>query len=115
MNAPDNAVTQAATLSARLMEAAAAIHPKVVAWRRDLHQPSAICGWASPLPVAISQWHYVGNDDRNVPPALVRAALARSPTAHLRVLSGVGHVEGWRQAWPALLREIDGGSIAGAP
>ena len=69
----------------------------------------------APLPVAISQWHYVGNDDRNVPPALVRAALARSPTAHLRVLSGVGHVEGWRQAWPALLREIDGGSIAGAP
>ena len=37
MNAPDKAVTQAATLSARLMEAAAAIHPKVVAWRRDLH------------------------------------------------------------------------------
>ena len=37
MNAPDKAITAAASLSARLMEATAAIHHKVVAWRRDLH------------------------------------------------------------------------------
>ena len=66
------------------------------------------------LPDTIAQWHYVGSEDRNVPPALVRAALAQSPSARLRELPGVGHVEGWRQAWPALLREIDGGTTVGA-
>jgi len=66
------------------------------------------------LPPGIAQWHYVGSADRNVPPAQISAALAHQPFARLRVLAGVGHVEGWVDAWPGLLLEFGGSIPAGA-
>lgn len=58
------------------------------------------------LPTHIAQWHFVGADDSNVPPALVERALAHHPAARIGVVAA-GHARGWIAAWPGLLREVD--------
>ena len=68
-----------------------------------------------PLPSSVAQFHWVGADDANVPPELVRRALqpARNPGApadappRLVVLPGCGHSDCWVARWPALLQTLD--------
>lgn len=58
---------------------------------------------AAPLPAGIAQHHWAGADDREVPPALSAAAIARQPGACLIVLDDVGHTRGWAAVWKDLL------------
>lgn len=60
----------------------------------------------APLPAEIAQWHFVGADDTNVPPALVERALAHDPAATIVVVAA-DHAKGWTSAWPQLLRQLD--------
>jgi hypothetical protein len=59
-----------------------------------------------PLPARVYQAHYSGADDRNVPPTLLREALAGQPEARVIELAGFDHHCCWRARWPALLRTL---------
>lgn len=59
-----------------------------------------------PLPAEVIQHHYGGGRDRNVPPALLRRALAGQPGARLRVVAVYDHHCCWRRDWPTRLREL---------
>jgi pimeloyl-ACP methyl ester carboxylesterase len=84
----------------------------VQAWT-DHHGYSPLTGSLDPaarppLPSRVRQWHWLGEDDRAVPPGLVSAALSRQPDARVGILPGVGHSCCWEQEWPRLLRAVDG-------
>jgi len=59
-----------------------------------------------PLPPGIQQWHWVGEEDRQVPPQLVRRALATQPSPHFAILPQVNHRSGWERHWPELLQRL---------
>lgn len=79
-------------------------------WARR-HDYSPLQGSLNPvdrpaLPAAVLQRHYVGANDRNVPPAIVRAYASRHPGAAAIELAGVDHACCWRARWPGLLAEL---------
>ncbi len=59
-----------------------------------------------PLPERVFQLHLLGGRDRNVPPALSRAALERQPGARSRVHPGFDHRCCWASVWPEVLGEL---------
>jgi pimeloyl-ACP methyl ester carboxylesterase len=59
-----------------------------------------------PLRRTIRQVHYVGALDMNVPPALVRAAVARQPQADVVVVQGFDHGCCWEAAWSGFLEKM---------
>jgi pimeloyl-ACP methyl ester carboxylesterase len=79
----------------------------VAAWARhhgytplsDSRDPAVL----PPLPVHIGQHHFLGGRDDNVPPALVRDAIARQPRARVDVVADFGHTCCWADSWPKLL------------
>ena len=60
----------------------------------------------APLPAAVRQVHLVGDEDENVPPALVAAVAARQPAARVLTLAGYDHRCCWADSWPALLQAV---------
>jgi pimeloyl-ACP methyl ester carboxylesterase len=77
------------------------------AWA-DLHGYARLAGSlnpveAGPLPAAVEQRHYVGEDDRVVPPALVADAVRRIGSGRVEILPGVTHSDGWEAVWPAII------------
>ncbi|MBO6635528.1 MAG: hypothetical protein JJ937_13420 [Parvibaculum sp.] len=79
----------------------------------SFHKVSPLEGSLNPADDAASltrlpQIHDVGENDRIVPPEINRAAAAQfdaAGCAELRVVTSAAHDDGWRDAWPALLRE----------
>jgi len=59
-----------------------------------------------PLPPHIRQIHFSGGDDDNVPPALIRDALAHQVGATFSVFEKMGHRCCWQEAWPAILKTL---------
>lgn len=57
-----------------------------------------------PLPAAIQQFHFVGEQDSITPPAWIASVLQRPET--LRVLEGMDHRCCWTEVWPGILRQI---------
>jgi pimeloyl-ACP methyl ester carboxylesterase len=81
------------------------------AWT-ELHGFSPLVASANPagldpLPEGVRQWHFVGGNDRNVPPGVVRGVVARQPSAQLLEISEFDHVCCWISRWPELLRALD--------
>lgn len=81
----------------------------IAAWA-DLHHYSPLTASLNPvthpaLDPRIAQHHYVGSEDHVVPPALARAAQV-ALHAPLEVVPGVGHVDGWTEAWPSMLAQL---------
>lgn len=86
----------------------------VAAWT-ELHGYTPLNGSLDPsrlppLPSRIDQLHLVGELDRNVPPDLVRAAVAGQDVegrgeVEVRVVEGFDHVCCWREMWTDVLRE----------
>jgi pimeloyl-ACP methyl ester carboxylesterase len=82
----------------------------VRAWT-ELHGYSPLVGSLDPagsdrLPSRIRQWHLVGGNDRNVPPAIVAAVVARQPRAQFVEVPGFDHVCCWIERWPELLTQM---------
>lgn len=65
----------------------------------------------APLPAYIRQMHFAGADDDNVPPALVREALAGQRGAVFTVLAGQDHRCCWQRVWPDILSGLSGGCL----
>lgn len=59
-----------------------------------------------PLPPLVRQWHWVGEDDREVPPQLVERGLSDQPAARLEVIPGIDHSCCWESHWPRLLEVV---------
>lgn len=57
----------------------------------------------APLPTRVRQRHWVGADDRQVPPDVVRQGLMGQPGAQLEIIPGFDHTCCWEAAWPGLL------------
>lgn len=83
----------------------------VTGWaRRHGHSPlrgSLDPARLPPLPATIRQWHWVGAEDRVVPPDLVLQVVARQPNAQARVLPDLDHQCCWERLWPGLLRTLE--------
>lgn len=58
------------------------------------------------LPIAIRQQHFAGAEDINVPPLLIKNAIAQQKQAHLRVFEGQDHACCWREVWPEILESL---------
>ena len=79
----------------------------VAAWSRA-HGFSPLTGslnpaMGAPLPSAITQLHYVGSEDRNVTPAMVRGYAERDPGARVVEVPGFDHRCCWEAEWPRFL------------
>jgi len=59
-----------------------------------------------PLPHDIEQLHYVGKNDKNVPPEILEAAI-KQQNARMLVLDGVDHRQGWDNYWTKILQTTD--------
>lgn len=57
-----------------------------------------------PLAAGVHQIHFVGAEDRVVPPELIAEALRGQQNARLRVIPGLSHTCCWEPLWPELLR-----------
>ncbi|NOX91654.1 MAG: alpha/beta hydrolase [Gammaproteobacteria bacterium] len=60
-----------------------------------------------PLPRHIDQLHYVGKNDKNVPPEMLEAAVRQQQNARMLVLDGVEHQQGWDNYWTKILQTAD--------
>lgn len=56
-----------------------------------------------PLPPRIRQMHYAGGKDDNVPPSLVRDAIAQQQGTTFKVYPNQDHSCCWREVWPEIL------------
>ncbi|HLY95842.1 MAG: hypothetical protein ACM3W8_03880 [Sideroxydans sp.] len=59
-----------------------------------------------PLPPHIRQMHFAGSKDDNVPPAIVRDAIAQQQGAEFTVVRDQDHSCCWREAWPQILGSV---------
>jgi hypothetical protein len=59
-----------------------------------------------PLPPRIRQWHWVGADDRQVPPRLIAQGLTQQTAARIEVIPGLDHACCWEAHWPRLLAAV---------
>ncbi len=74
----------------------------------SLHGYSPLRGSLNPalqpaLPPAITQLHYVGSRDSNVPPAIAASFARRHPQARIVVVDDFDHRCCWVDRWPQLL------------
>ena len=106
--------TLAWLMAAQVPEAAAivtvAANLDTDGWTR-IHDYSPLAGSLNPalmppLPPTISQLHYVGGRDRNVPPSVVQSFARRHPGARVIELADFDHECCWIERWPNLLEEV---------
>jgi pimeloyl-ACP methyl ester carboxylesterase len=81
----------------------------VTAWTAH-HGYSALVGSlnpadAPPLPSHIRQLHLFGENDKNVPAALMRHVAERSSNSAIRIVPGYNHACCWAKTWPAPIAE----------
>lgn len=60
----------------------------------------------------ISQYHLVGKKDENIPFHLVQEAIRLQPGASLLMFEGFDHACCWATIWPALLKCLNGETVA---
>jgi hypothetical protein len=82
----------------------------VDAWTR-LHGYSELSGSLDPakrgaLPTRVRQWHWLGENDTNVPPELVISAIRSANHIRVQVLEGFDHRCCWEKQWPRLLERV---------
>ncbi|MCQ8103570.1 alpha/beta hydrolase [Methylomonas sp. SURF-2] len=78
------------------------------AWA-DYHHYSRLDDSLNPAGQAetgLPEWHFLAERDRTVPPELFFSALRRRARAHVEVVPGLEHHEGWLEQWPQILNRI---------
>ena len=58
-----------------------------------------------PLPSTVFRWHYAGESDRNIPPALIKQALSNDPLAELNLIDS-DHNCCWLKHWPQITERL---------
>ena len=59
-----------------------------------------------PLNRRISEFHYVGSEDKNILPLFVFPRAKSRPGIKVRLINGFDHACCWQRIWPEVLREI---------
>ena len=54
----------------------------------------------------ITEWHYLGERDINVPPALFFEALTKRQHSHVEIMPMIDHSHGWERIWPKILLQM---------
>jgi hypothetical protein len=54
----------------------------------------------------VSEWHFLGELDKNIPPKLFLGLLQNRNHSHVEILSGVSHQLGWVNYWPEILSRL---------
>ena len=88
-------------------------------WTR-IHDYSPLAGSLNPalmppLSPTISQFHYVGGRDRNVPPSVVQSFARRHPEARVIEVSDFDHECCWIERWPNLVEEVQRARLGPRP
>jgi len=78
------------------------------AWTQQ-HHYSGLSGSLNPalmvtLAPRITQLHFQGSRDQNIPPALVSRFAVRQPHAHFKVYPELDHLCCWEEKWPEILQ-----------
>ena len=76
-----------------------------------LHSYSSLKGslnpaMETPLPESILQQHFLGKNDDNITPIVLRNTIEKQAAAQLYLLDNVDHLDGWVQRWPTLLQAL---------
>lgn len=80
----------------------------VAAWTR-WHDYSPLSGSLDPAtrpPLTIPQWHLLGEQDENVPPAISEPVIAGQPCARMERIAEFDHRCCWSDIWPAVLQRL---------
>ena len=80
------------------------------AWTQ-LHHFSDLTGSLNPALMAtldkrITQLHFQGGGDKNIPPTLVSRFAARQPHAHFKIYPKFDHRCCWEEKWPEILQML---------
>ena len=73
------------------------------------HGYSPLLGSLNPAkrpPLALPQWHLLGEQDTEVPPVLNAAVIERQPCAHSELIAGFTHRCCWLDYWPQVLSKL---------
>ncbi len=54
----------------------------------------------------IPEWHFLAEQDRTVPPALILKALQHRPHSVVEIIPGIDHQHGWQRIWPQILTRL---------
>lgn len=104
------AMLLAARIPAAITLVTLAANLDVDRWRRYHHYSplttSLDPATEAPLPAEITQFHLVGEMDRNVPPELTRAFIANQANATALRYPQYDHSCCWTQAWPTMLQRL---------
>lgn len=55
----------------------------------------------------IEEWHFLGAEDKTVPPHLFPTALQQRSHSHVEVLPEVSHQAGWLEVWSGILKKLN--------
>jgi hypothetical protein len=80
------------------------------AWARH-HDYSSLSGSLNPatrppLPPSITQIHFAGKHDENVPVAIIKSVAARQNNSAVRVMEKFDHICCWEKEWSRLLKQL---------
>lgn len=79
----------------------------------DLHGFSRLAGSLNPAKVSggkYPEFHFLGEMDKVIPPAVFLPVLKKRPYANIIVLPGLDHVCCWEQRWPDILNHLPNAS-----
>jgi pimeloyl-ACP methyl ester carboxylesterase len=82
------------------------------AWTRH-HHYSDLSASLNPalmprLDERITQLHFQGGKDQNIPPTLASGFAAHQPQAHFKIYPELSHSDGWEEKWPEILPLLAG-------
>lgn len=80
------------------------------AWARH-HDYSTLSGSLNPatrppLPPSITQIHFAGKHDENVPVAIIKSVTSRQNNSAVRIMERFDHICCWEQEWSRLLKQL---------
>jgi alpha/beta superfamily hydrolase len=80
------------------------------AWTRQ-HHYSDLSGSLNPANITalaprITQLHFQGGKDQNIPPMLVTRFMTHQPHAHFKVYQELDHRFGWERKWSEILQQM---------
>lgn len=61
---------------------------------------------AKESPSGVPEWHFLAEQDSNVPPELFKSALLKRADSRVEVIPGIDHQQGWHKVWPMILKEL---------
>jgi len=85
-----------------------AVNYDIDAWA-DYHGYNRLTESINPAATAnigIPEWHFLAEQDRNIPPVLNFQALSRRDNSSVEIVPAIEHNKGWQQVWAEILLRL---------